>query len=105
MRVSELLWLMSVSVNAAGSTGSGTKVKGVANMGDDPALEEARADVSRAGWSIFGNGYSTYSVTLTFHRDSTPEHREIVERQTFGKTKIEAIRAFLKELTSERDAE
>lgn len=73
-------------------------------MTDDAEFEEAKADLSAAGWSIDTYSYPTGGVTLTFRRDSTPEHREIVERQKFGKTRTEAVRAFLKELDDERDA-
>lgn len=79
-------------------------VKGTTSVTDDPELEEAKADLSEAGWSIDTTGYSTAGVTLTFRRDATPEQREIVERQTFGKTQTEAILAFLKELDDEQGA-
>lgn len=73
-------------------------------MTDDYDLEEAMAGLSTSGWSIDTTGYSTAGVTLTFRRDSTPEKREIVERQTFGKTRIDAIHVFLKELDDEQGA-
>lgn len=73
-------------------------------MTDDTEFDEAEAALSAAGWSISGIVGSTDGVTLTFVRDSTPEHREIATRQKFGKTGTEAVRAFLKELANERGA-
>ena len=55
-------------------------------MTDDAEFEAADAALSAAGWSIYGIAGGTDGVTLTFRHDSTPEHREIVDRQKFGKT-------------------
>ena len=98
------LWRLDRPAGASRMGDDWRPEKGLMSMGNDDARREAENALGRAGWSIYSDGYSTGGVTLTFRRDLTPEHREIVERQTFGKTKTEAIRVFLDELANEQSA-
>lgn len=74
-------------------------------MTDDTELEETIADLSAAGWSVYKIGDGTAAVEITFRRDSMPGHREITDRNGYGKTLLEAIRRFLMELAEEQGSD